>query len=131
MATPKAPVSRRPPGRRRAAAPVVDGATVVVGCWLLVFATVADYGVRRGLDAAAGDAVAGAALLALGAAGGAGWVARSTCDAARALVGLWLLLAPLLLDFGFGAESTLATCLDVALGAVVAVSGVGGRLRSG
>ncbi|WP_146241290.1 hypothetical protein [Actinokineospora spheciospongiae] len=130
MATPKAPVSRRPPGRRRRAAPAVDGATVVVGCWLLVFTTVADYGVRRGLDAAVGDAVAGAALLALGAAGGAGWVARSTCDAGRALVGLWLLLAPLLLDFGFGTESTLATCLDVALGTIVAASGVGGRLRS-
>ena len=131
MGTTKAPAGRSRRQGTRAVAPAVDSATVVVGCWLVLFATVADYGVRHGPDAATGDAITGSVLLTLGVVGALGWIGRPAADTVRALVGLWLVLAPLLVDFGFGRESTLATYLDVVLGTIVAAIGLSGRLRAG
>ncbi|WP_156757081.1 hypothetical protein [Actinokineospora pegani] len=100
-------------------------ARTLAGCWLLAYAWVGDYGGPGPVDAAVGDAVCGSALLALVGLRVLGLISPATTELCSGLVGVALVLAPLLLDYGFGADSTLATCVDAVIGAVL----VGAALR--
>lgn len=110
---------------------LVSGVTIVLGCWLIVLSIHGDYGAPAGFDAAWNDRLVGAATLALGILRALGRTPLMFATVAGTSIGGWLVLAPLLLDYGFSADSTLATLSDFAIGATVAALTVAGALSDG
>lgn len=104
---------------RRASA-VAGAAVVVLAVWLGCVPWMWRYdGVSPGFDARVNDVAVAVVLGVFGLA----WSARLLTTAVVRLVGLvtggWLLVAPLVLDYGLVTESTLASVNDVLVGAAV------------
>ncbi|SDD38924.1 SPW repeat domain-containing protein [Actinokineospora iranica] len=127
--TPAAKAPRRIPGPQLPG--LVSGVTLVLGCGLVVLSLHGDYGTPTGFDAPWNDRIAGLAAAALGL---VRVMRKTTLLAATtlgAVLGIWLLTAPMLVDYGFGVESTLATGADVVAGVAIASLSVLGHLHAG
>lgn len=115
--------------RGRSGVRAVDGALAALGCWLVGFSAIAEYGVGQGVDAPAADCVVGAVLVLTGIARALGAPHRGASAAVTTAAATWLVLAPLVVDYGFGAHSTLATCAGPVFGIAVAAVALAGRPR--
>lgn len=109
------------PWRQRVPGPqlpgLVTGITLMLGVWLVLAPTFWTYGdTGGGFDARVNDVLAGVAVTALAVARLAGPVRLIAVTGAGVLLGGWLIVAPFLLEYGFGADSTSATINDVVVG---------------
>ncbi|HET9142702.1 SPW repeat domain-containing protein [Actinophytocola sp.] len=96
---------------------LVTGITLMFGLWLILAPVWWTYGTTGGgFDARLSDVLAGVAVIALAIARLARPVRLITATLAAVLLGGWLVIAPFLLDYGFGADSTSATVNDVVVG---------------
>lgn len=109
----------------------VTGVTIALGWWLIVLSTHGDYGAPTGFDAVWNDRLVGLVAVALGVLRALGRVPLTVATAAGTAVGGWLVLAPLLLDYGFSTDSTLATLTDFAIGVTITALTVAGALDRG
>nr|WP_052478314.1 SPW repeat protein [Kibdelosporangium sp. MJ126-NF4]CEL17578.1 hypothetical protein [Kibdelosporangium sp. MJ126-NF4]CTQ91196.1 hypothetical protein [Kibdelosporangium sp. MJ126-NF4] len=129
MSAARTPSQRRgiqPPGRR-----YLPGAGLVLtaGVWLVVVAVNWTYGdIDSWLDARWNDLAAGSILAAIGAIRLVRPILTSSARWLSALVGGWLIIAPFVAGYGFGADSTPATANDVLIGAVITGLAVLGRI---
>lgn len=99
---------------------LVSGVLLVLGAWLLVFSVTGVYGADAGFDARWGDRLAGIGALVLGVVRVTRRIRLGTASIASAALGLWLLVSPFVLNYGFGADTALAIGVDAAAGAIVA-----------
>lgn len=113
-------MTRRVPEAATQVPGLVSGVLLVLGAWLLVFSVTGVYGADSGFDARWGDRLAGAWALVLGIVRVTRRVRLETASLAAAALGLWLLVGPFVLNYGFGADTALAIAVDAAAGAVVA-----------
>ncbi|MDQ3404486.1 MAG: hypothetical protein M3548_14035 [Actinomycetota bacterium] len=105
---------------------LVSGVTLVLGCWLVVQSIDSVYGP----SAVWNDRLTGAAATVLGLARATRMIRLSTATAVGLAIGLWLVVAPLVLDYGFIRDSTTATLTDAAAGATILVLTMIGHLRA-
>lgn len=100
---------------------LVSGGTLLLGVWLAVTPLLWTYGdTGGGFDARWNDVLVGVALAAVGAARLTRPIRLITATALGGVLGGWLTIAPFLLGYGFGADSTRATANDVLVGTIVA-----------
>ncbi|WP_285507655.1 hypothetical protein [Actinokineospora sp. NBRC 105648] len=109
---------------------LVSGVVLAVGCWLLVQSLRADYGALTGFDAPWNDRLVGLAACALGLFRALRRMTLRTATVCGAAIGCWSLSAPLMIDYGFGADSTLATGADVLAGVLIAGLSLLGHLHA-
>lgn len=114
---------------------LVTGITLMLGVWLVVAPSFWTYGdTGGGFDARSNDLLAGVAVTALAVARLVGSARLVTVTGAGLLLGGWLILAPFLLEYGFGADSTRATLSDVVVGVnlvgLTVLSYLDGRARN-
>lgn len=110
---------------------LVSGVTLVLGVWLAITPFLWTYGDSGGgLDARWNDVLVGVALAAVGVARLTRPIRLVTATALGGLLGGWLTIAPFLLDYGFGPDSTRATFTDVLVGAIVAALAMAGYLNA-
>ncbi|MGW5054330.1 SPW repeat domain-containing protein [Actinokineospora sp. NPDC004072] len=114
-------MTRRVPAAAIQVPGLVSGVLLVLGAWLVVFSVTGVYGVDRGFDAPWNDRVAGLCALGLGIVRIARRVRLSTASGLGILLGLWLLVSPFVVDYGFGADTAMAILVDVAAGTAFAV----------
>ncbi|MBM7774048.1 hypothetical protein JOD54_004252 [Actinokineospora baliensis] len=108
---------------------VVSGVVLSVGCWLVLQSGNADYGTVSGFDAPWNDRIAGVLAVGLGVARASRRVTLTVATSAGLALGCWLLLSPLMVDYGFGVDSFQATGTTVLAGALVAGLSVVDHLR--
>ncbi|CAM3825296.1 SPW repeat protein [Kibdelosporangium persicum] len=116
----------QPPGRR-----YLPGAGLVMaaGVWLVIVSASWTYGdVDSWLDARWNDAAAGSVLAVVGMVRIVRPVLTNAARLLSILVGSWLIIAPFVVGYGFGADSTPATANDVLIGAVITGMAVFGRI---
>ncbi len=100
----------------------VSGVTLVAGIWLVLAPLAWNYGeIGVGLDASRNDLLLGLVVTALGAVRLAGRIRLLLATALGIAAGLWLLVAPFALAYGFGADSTRATINDLVVGLLVVI----------
>lgn len=110
---------------------LISGVTLMLGIWLAATPLVWAYGdTDGGFDARRNDALVGLALTAVGVARLTRPVRLVTATVVGGLLGGWLIIAPFLLHYGFGPDSTRATLNDVLVGLVVAGLSVIGYLSA-
>lgn len=112
-------MTRRVPDAAIQVPGLVSGVLLVLGAWLLVFSVTGVYGADSGFDAPWGDRLAGAAAVGLGLVRVTRRIRLGTASAASVGLGLWLLVSPFVLDYGFGADTALAMGVDAAAGAAL------------
>ncbi|RSM85257.1 hypothetical protein DMH04_18380 [Kibdelosporangium aridum] len=116
----------QPPGRR-----YLPGAGLILlaGVWLVIVSATWTYGdVDSWLDARWNDAAAGTVLTVVGVVRLLRPLLTTLARLASILVGGWLIIAPFVAGYGFGADSTPATANDVLIGAVVTGLAIIGRI---
>lgn len=125
--TPSAPAPSQPPSpwRQRVPGPqlpgLVSGVLLASGVWLVLAPFVLSYGsTGSGFGARWNDVLVGLALTATAVARLTGAVRLGVASAVPLLLGLWLLMAPLVLAYGLRAGSTQATLNDMVVGLLVA-----------
>lgn len=100
---------------------MVSGVLLVSGFWLATGPFLWTYDAPvDGLDPRWNQALVGVGLIILAAARLIRPVRLATATACGAMLGLWLMIAPFVLDYGLGADSVRATVMDLLLGALVA-----------
>jgi peptidoglycan/LPS O-acetylase OafA/YrhL len=100
---------------------LVSGVTLLLGMWLVAVPFAWTYGATEGgFDARWNDVLTGLAVAAVGLVRLTRRVRLVTASALGVLLGGWLIIAPFLLDYGFGADSTRATVNDVLVGVTIA-----------
>jgi hypothetical protein len=105
------------------------GLVLLLGIWLAAAPLTWTYGdAGSWLDARWNDVLAGAVLAAIGAIRLIRPLLPTTTSIVSATLGIWLVIAPFVAGYGFGADSTPATVNDVLVGAAVAVLAVSGRI---
>jgi hypothetical protein len=128
---PPSPWRQRIPGPQLPG--LVTGVLLLAGCWLMLAPAVLDYAdAGGGFGARWNDLLVGL-VLAVVAIGRLTGVARLGLASAVPLVlGLWLMIAPLVLAYGLGPNSSRATVNDMIVGVLVAgiaaVGYVSGRM---
>jgi peptidoglycan/LPS O-acetylase OafA/YrhL len=106
------------PWHRHVAGP---GVVVLLGAWLVIASIRWTYGdTDAWLNARWNDAVAGGLLAVVGLARLIRPVLPVATRTLAVVVGGWLVVAPFVAGYGFGADSTPATANDVLVGVVVA-----------
>jgi len=110
---------------------LISGVTLMLGIWLAATPQLWAYGdTGGGFDARRNDAFVGLALTALGVARLARPIRLVTATVVGGLLGGWLIIAPFLLGYGFGPDSTRATLNDMLVGLIVAALSVIGYLSA-
>jgi hypothetical protein len=110
---------------------LISGVTLLLGIWLAATPLLWAYGdTGGGFDARWNDALVGLALTALGVARLTRPVRLMSTTTVGGLLGGWLIIAPLLLGYGFGPDSTRATLNDMLVGVIVAGLSVIGYLSA-
>lgn len=100
---------------------LVSGVTLLSGCWLATGPLLWTYDTSiGGLDARWNQVVVGLALIILGVVRLIRPMRLVTVTVSGGMLGLWLMIAPFVLDYGLGADSIRATVMDLLLGALVA-----------
>ena len=103
----------------------------MLGIWLAATPLLWTYGdTSGGFDARWNDALVGLALTSVGVARLTRPVRLVTATAVGGLLGGWLTIAPFLLGYGFGPDSTRATLNDMLVGMIVAALTVIGYLSA-
>jgi hypothetical protein len=100
---------------------LVSGVMLLSGCWLAtspLFWT--DDSPVDGVDARWNQVFVGLALMTLGAARLIRPMRLASAALSGGILGLWLMTAPFVLDYGLGTASVRATVMDLLLGALVA-----------
>ncbi|MFC5288148.1 SPW repeat protein [Actinokineospora guangxiensis] len=127
-------MTRRVPAAAVQVPGLVSGVLIVLGAWLLVFSVTGVYGADSGFDAPWGDRIAGAAAVVTGVVRVSARIRLRTASGLAGAVGLWLVVSPFVLDYGFGADTATAITTDLlagtALATLAAVELVGARITA-
>lgn len=113
-------MTRRVPAPAIQVPGLVSGVVLVLGCWLVMFSLIGVYGADRGFDAPWNDRLVGASAVGLGLVRVTGRIRLRTATALAGVLGVWLLVAPFVLDYGFGADTALAMLVNAVAGTAIA-----------
>lgn len=113
-------MSRRVPGAAIQVPGLVSGVVLVLGCWLVMFSLTGVYGADSGFDAPWNDRLVGTAAIGLGLVRVTHRIRLRTATALAGAIGIWLLVAPFILDYGFGADTAMAMLVNAVAGTAIA-----------
>jgi hypothetical protein len=103
----------------------VSGVTLILGIWLMLVPLMWSYGdAEVGFDAQWNDVLIGLAVTLIGLVCLTRPVRSVAVSMVLFVLGVWLVAAPLVIAYGLGDDSTLATVNDTIIGAAIAVLSV-------
>lgn len=109
---------------------LVGGVTLILGIWLMLAPLMWSYGdAATGFDARWNDALAGLVIAATGLARLTRPIRLMPVTVLSFLLGVWLVIAPFVLAYGFGEDSTRAAISDIVVGLIVAALAVLGYVN--